>query len=623
MFDRAHRRISSLQEAAAARPGRLAAVAALLLALTLAGCATGPTPADADRFVAAAEETLAELGRAQATADWVAANFITYDTQKLAAAAQERTTSKAVELAKEAARYDGLELSYDTARKLKFLKLALPVPAPSDPELIAELAEKSNKLTGIYGSHKYCREGGECLAEPDMVAIMANSRDPDELREIWEGWRTMAPPMREDYLRVMQIANQGAQELGFADLGAMWRSNYDMDPDAFAAEAERLLGQIQPLYEALHCYVRAKLSDYYGSRLVPEDGPIPAHLLGNMWAQSWANVADIVAPGGAAPGYDLTELIVRSGMSEIDMVKTGERFYTSLGFEPLPETFWQRSLFKKPRDREVVCHASAWDMGDGQDYRIKMCIDKTADDFDTIHHELGHNFYQRAYRQQPFLYQGGANPGFHEALGDAIALSITPEYLHEIGLLDRVPDASGDIGLLLNMALDRVAAMPWTYLVDQWRWGISSGQIGPDELNTAWWRLRQKYQGVAPPSERGEEFFDPGAKYHIPAMVSYTRYFIARILQFQFHRAMCRIAGYEGPLHRCSIYDNPEVGERLAAMLEMGASRPWPDALEALTGQREMDATAITDYFAPLQEWLDEQNAGRQCGWPGEAGAGS
>jgi peptidyl-dipeptidase A len=580
-----------------------------------------PAPQEANRsddpniFVEAAEAELDGLFRAQANADWIAANFITYDSQKIAAAAQELVTAKVIELAKAAARFDGMDVSPRTARKLAFLKLALPVPAPDDPALIAELAAKSNALTGTYGSHRYCNEDGECLAEPEMVNIMATSRDPDELLEVWKGWRTMAPPMREDYVRVMEIANAGAKELGFDDLGSMWRSNYDMDPDAFAAEAERLLGQIQPLYEALQCHVRAKLSEFYGSQIVPEQGPIPAYLLGNMWAQSWLNVSDLVAPETSADGFDLGANLRAAGLEARDMVRTGEAFFTSLGFDPLPDTFWERSLFTKPRDRDVVCHASAWDMGDGEDYRIKMCIEPTPEMFETIHHELGHNFYQRAYRDQPPLFRGGANPGFHEAIGDAISLSITPGYLAQIGLIESEPNDSDDIGLLLGMALDRVAAMPWTYLVDQWRWGISSGKTPPEAMNVSWWELREKYQGVGPPEVRGDDFFDPGAKYHVPAMVSYTRYFIARILQFQFYRALCDAAGYAGPLHRCSFFSSKEAGARLNTMLEMGASQPWPDALESLTGTREMDASAINDYFAPLHAWLDEQNASRQCGW--------
>lgn len=593
----------------------LLSAAALLIAACAAPTADDAPPTDPTAFVEAAEAELDAMLRAQANADWIAANFITYDSQKVAAAAQERVTAKAIELAKGAAMFDTAELSPATARKLEFLKLALPVPAPEDPALIAELAEKSNSLTGAYGSHRWCDEDGECMAEPEMVNVMARSRNPDELLAVWKGWRTMGPPMRDDYARVMEIANAGAKELGFDDLGAMWRSNYDMEPDAFAAETERLLGQIQPLYEALHCHVRAKLREFYGSRVVPETGPIPAHLLGNMWAQSWLNVYDLVAPESSGPDYDLSDRLRASRMDAREMVTTGERFFTSLGFDPLPDTFWERSLFTKPRDRDVVCHASAWDMGDGEDYRIKMCIEPTAEMFETIHHELGHNFYQRAYRDQPPLFRGGANPGFHEAIGDAISLSITPDYLREIGLIEDVPDESGDVGLLLNMALDRVAAMPWTYLVDRWRWGISDGSTPPEAMNAAWWDVREQYQGVAAPEDRGEEFFDPGAKYHVPAMVSYTRYFIARILQFQFYRSLCDAAGYEGPLHRCSFFGSEEAGARLNAMLEMGASQPWPDALEALTGTREMDASAIAEYFAPLQVWLDEQNANRQCGW--------
>jgi peptidyl-dipeptidase A len=261
----------------------------------------------------------------------------------------------------------------------------------------------------------------------------------------------------------------------------------------------------------------------------------------------------------------------------------------------------------------VVCHASAWDVEDGNDLRIKMCIEINDEDFRTIHHELGHNYYQRAYSGLPFALRGSANDGFHEAIGDAIALSVTPAYLVEIGLLDREPPASKDIGLLLRDALNKVAFLPFGLLVDKWRWGVFSGEISSADYNAAWWALREKYQGIRAPSARGEELFDPGAKYHIPGNTPYSRYFLAHILQFQFHRAMCRIAGYEGPLYRCTIHGSKEAGARLEQMLALGMSRPWPDALEVLTGEREIDATAIRDYFAPLQRWLDEQNAGRSC----------
>jgi peptidyl-dipeptidase A len=465
------------------------------------------------------------------------------------------------------------------------------------------------------GSGSWSRAKLESTLAVYRADVLAESTDPAALLEAWTGWRTVSVPMRPEYQRFAELMNEGAGTLGFADTGALWRSGYDMPPDDFAAELDRLWGQVKPLYEALHCYVRAELSEEYGADVVPASGPIPAHVLGNMWAQDWLNVYDLVAPATGGRPYDLTEILKEEGFDAREMVRTAEGFFTSLGFEELPETFWERSLFTQPEDRDVVCHASAWDVDQVEDLRIKMCIDVAEEDFTVIHHELGHNFYQRAYNQLPILYRNSANDGFHEAIGDAIALSVTPAYLVEIGLLDEEPDASSDIGLLLSRALEKVSFLPFGLLVDQWRWQVFSGEIPPAEYNAGWWRLREQYQGVKAPVARTEEQFDPGAKYHVPGNTPYTRYFLAHILQFQFHRELCEIAGFEGPLHRCSIYGNAEAGQALAEMLEMGASRPWPEALEALTGGREMDATAILDYFAPLKTWLDEQNAGRQCGW--------
>ena len=444
---------------------------------------------------------------------------------------------------------------------------------------------------------------------------MASSREPAELRQVWEGWHAIAPPIRADYSRFVELSNKGARELGFADTGAMWRAKYDMPADAFTGELERLWSEVQPLYVRLHAYVRMKLNERYGDAVVPPSGPLPAHLLGNIWAQDWSNVFGIVAPAASDPGFSLTEIIKRRNIGPTDMVRFGERFYTSLGFEPLPPTFWERSLFVRPRDREVVCHASAWDIDLEADVRIKMCIEPTADDFATIHHELGHNFYQRAYKHLPVLFRESANDGFHEAIGDTIALSVTPEYLVRIGLLDTAPDTSRDIGLLLERALEKIAFLPFGLLIDEWRWRVFSGEVKPADYNKAWWELRLRYQGIRPPAPRGEEYFDPGAKYHVPDNTPYTRYFLAHVLQFQFHRALSKAAGCTSPLHRCSIYDSKEAGSRLQAMLEMGLSRPWPDALEALTGTREMDATALLDYFAPLQRWLEEQTKGQPVGW--------
>ncbi|MDX1430423.1 MAG: M2 family metallopeptidase, partial [Rhodothermales bacterium] len=449
----------------------------------------------------------------------------------------------------------------------------------------------------------------------ELEDLMRTVRNPDELLEIWSSWRDVAPPMADEYERMVEIANEGASELGFEDVGHMWRSKYDMDPDAFAALADTLWLQVKPLYDALHCYVRGKLSRRYGSNLVDPNGPIPAHLLGNMWAQQWANVFPLVAPAGADPGYDVTDLLVGNGYDALRMFQTADDFFVSLGFEPMPQTFWDRSLLTKPADREVVCHASAWSLDGEDDIRVKMCTKVNGDDFRTVHHEIGHNIYQRAYKQQSAVYREGANDGFHEAVGDMIALSITPEYLRQIGLLNRVPDASKDIGLLMQSALDKIAFLPFGLLVDKWRWQVFSGELTPDTYNDGWWRLREEYQGIRAPVERTADHFDPGAKYHVPNNTPYMRYFLAHILQFQFHRTACEIAGWDGLLHRCSIYGNKEVGERFDAMLQMGSSRPWQEALEAFTGSPEIDATAIIDYYAPLKEWLDDQNAGQQCGW--------
>ena len=548
-------------------------------------------------------------------ASWVQENFITQDTEALNALANERQIAEAVRLAKAATRFDHLKLPPDMARKIRVLKLGLTLATPSDPKESAEATRLAASLDGAYGKGKYCKSDGKCLDVNDVTRIMAESTDASELLDVWKGWHAISPPMRPDFARFIQLSNKGARELGFKDTGAMWRAKYDMPPDDFSRELDRLWDQVRPLYVSLHAYVRNRLREKYGPDAVPANGPIPAHLLGNIWTQDWTNIYKLVAPAGADPGYDLTQILKSRNTEPVQMVRYGEAFFKSLGFAPLPETFWERSLFVKPRDRDVVCHASAWDIDNENDLRVKVCLEATAEDFSTIHHELGHNFYQRAYDQQPLLFRDSANDGFHEAIGDTIALSITPEYLVKLGFLDKAPDTSKDIGLLLDKALEKIAFLPFGLLIDQWRWKVFSGEVPPENYNQAWWDLRLKYQGVAPPVARSETDFDPGAKYHVPANVPYMRYFLAGILQFQFHRALAQASGCTGPLNRCSIYGSAEAGKRLNAMLEMGLSRPWQEALFTLTGQRQMDATAILDYFAPLQKWLDEQNRGKPVGW--------
>jgi len=598
----------------------LASLGALLSALSLsAQTLPKATPEEASAFVKKLNEELKPLVVKTSTADWIKNTYITDDTERNSATANEQLMAYMARSIKESVRFAPLKLDADTSRMIYLLRTATsPPPSPDDPAKRLELASIVSKLEGIYGKGKWCGPDGKgkCKDLEVLIDVMAKSRKYDELLDAWVGWRTIAKPMRPLYSRFVELSNEGAKAIGFDNTGDLWRSGYDMSPAEFEKETDRLWTQVKPLYDDLHCYVRAKLAKTYGTEKVPANGPIPAHLLGNMWAQEWGNIYPLVEPYKGEASLDVTAGLKRKKYDEKKLVKLGEAFFTSLGLDPLPNTFWERSLFTKPRDREVVCHASAWDVTYDNDLRIKMCIKIREEDLVTIHHELGHDYYFHAYYKLPILYQGGANDGFHEAIGDALTLSITPSYLKQVGILDSVPKSEkGLINLQMKGALDKVAFLPFGKMIDQWRWDVFSGKVAPASYNAAWWELRRKYQGVQAPVPRTEEDFDPGAKYHIPANVPYTRYFLARILQFQFHRGLCRAAGHRGPLHECSIYGNKEAGKRLQAMLAMGASKPWPEALVALTGQREMDATALLDYFEPLRGWLKQQNAGQKCGW--------
>ena len=593
----------------------LALAAALLLTPIAARAA--PTANDADAFVADAEARSAKLYDYAALSGWVYATNINQDTEYLVSRAGTEVTQLQVALAKQAATFNAVPgLSPDTRRKLDILKNGLTLPARADEA--ETLSTLSTHLGSIYATGTGTFKG-EAKKGNDLEALMGSSRDPALTKEMWLSWHdNVGKPMKGDYARLVALSNNGARELGFADTGAMWRSGYDMPPEQFAALVDTLWGEVRPLYNDLHCYTRAKLNAKYGDAVQAKTGPIRADLLGNMWAQQWGNIYDVVAPKGAGDiGYDTGELLTAKAYTPVKMWKTAEGFYTSLGFAPLPDSFWTRSQIIRPEGREVVCHANAGDYDNKDDLRIQMCTKVDADDFVTIHHEMGHSFYQRAYKAQPYLYLNGANDGFHEAIGDFIALSVTPDYLVKIGLLapSKVPDASKDIGLLLREAMDKVAFLPFGLMIDKWRWGVFSGAIQPADYTKAWTDLRREYQGITPPADRGPDSFDPGAKNHVATSVPYVRYFLARILQFQFYQAACKQSGWKGPLHRCSFYGDKAVGAKLDAMLKLGASKPWPEALEAFTGSREMSGKAMLAYFAPLQRWLKVQNKGQQCGW--------
>jgi peptidyl-dipeptidase A len=606
------------------------------------------TEGEARAFIDGANAELLKLSAQTSRAEWTAETDITEDTEATTALLNGQYTARMLKLAEESHRWDKVKLPAELRRQMVLLQLNTPA-APREPNLLEEQTQLAAQLTGMYGKGKYCPDAGageqdaagtKCMGIDAISNIMAHSQNPEELTKLWLGWHAIGAPMREKYARFIALQNMGAKELGYHDTGELWRAGYDMTPAQFSAEVDRAWSQLEPLYLELHKYVRSRLIAKYGKAAERDDGMIPAQLLGNMWAQEWGNIYDIVAPTdpklsqfkpvdlegalkkqiaekdpAAAPafkaGMDSTSDAghAASLAAGRDMVRYGEDFFKSLGFVPLPATFWARSQFVHPRDREVVCHASAWDVDSVDDLRVKMCIEVNADYFTTVHHELGHNFYQRAYNKQPYLFRNGANDGFHEAIGDAIALSITPAYLKRLGLTETEPPAEADIPLQLRTALDKVAFLPFALALDQWRWEVFSGEIKPADYNKAWWALREKYQRVAPPVERTEANFDAGAKNHVPTNVPYARYFLARIYQFQFYKAMCDASGYKGPLNRCSFYGSKEAGEKLAKMLEAGQSRPWQETMKEMTGTDHLDAQPMLDYFAPLYRWLKEQNA--------------
>lgn len=644
--------------------------ASLVLGLSACGGAPAPAPvaapappaaptitaADADKFIASVNDDYKKYYAEQTAASWVKATYITDDTQLLESKQNERGLARLSEQVEASKKFVGLEgIAPDVARQLLLLKISTSLPAPSDPKKLEELTQIASRMDGAYGAGKYCPPGKtECLTLDDLEKVIDDpAQTPAARADAWAGWHTVGRGMRKDYVRFTELANEGASELGFKDLGQMWRAGYDMTPEEFSAETERLWGQVKPLYEQLHCYVRAKLNTKYGDAVVPKNGLIPAQLLGNMWAQEWSNIYSQVEPYPGVGSLDVSsalkaqrdatfkkllsekypkakptpEQLVALGHDadadeSVAMAKTAEDFYTSIGFPSLPESFWKKSMLTRPRDRDVVCHASAWDLDQNGDVRIKMCIKPDEEDLTTIHHELGHVYYFMMYNGQPPLFQQGAHDGFHEAIGDTITLSITPKHLQKIGLVKDVKeDQKALINAQMKRALDKIAFLPFGKLIDQWRWKVFSGEIKPEDYNKGWWQLRESYQGIAPPLARTEEDFDPGAKYHVPGNTPYTRYFLSFIIQFQFHKALCDAAGFTGPLYECDIYGSKEAGAKFAEMLKLGASKPWPEALAALTGGKQMDASAITEYFAPLLEYLKTQNEGQSCGWENPADA--
>tara|TARA_A100001015_G_scaffold114969_1_gene127677 strand:- start:4994 stop:6814 length:1821 start_codon:yes stop_codon:yes gene_type:complete len=571
-------------------------------------------------FLTKVEEENKKDGPTISSASWISSNFITFDSQKVIADYGTRYTLNSLEKARKASNFDNVLTSPENRRMLNILKSSFVMPPPLDESLASELSEITTGLEAMYGSGEYCYEDGHCFDLEAFEAIIDKSRNPKQLLSAWRGWHEIGKPMKPMYLRMVEIGNKGSKDLGYDGLSDLWFSKYDMPADDFLNETDRVWDEVKPLYNALHCHVRAKLNDHYGDDVISKTGPLPVHMLGNMWGQSWSNIYDLVYTEEANDNsIDVTQIIKDKNLSEIEMVEYAEDFFLSIGFEPLPETFWERSLFVKPIDRSVVCHASAWNLDPVEnDLRIKMCIEKNEEDFITIHHELGHIFYYQAYNHLPTLFQGGANDGFHEAFGDLLTLSITPDYLNQIGFIskDEAKLAKEDpIGLLMKQALEGVVVVPWALMLDKWRSGVFNGEINETNLNSSWWELREQYQGISTSETRDERYFDPGAKYHIPGNTPYTRYYLARIMQYQFHEALCNSIGFEGNLHDCSIYGNMEAGKKIISTMAMGESLPWQEAFENLTGSRKLSGKSILNYYDPLMTWLNEQNKNRTCGW--------
>ena len=599
----------------------------LILLIIVTSCAPSgeqtQTNQDLEEFLANVELENKKDGPIIYSASWISSNFITYDSQKVIADYGTKYTLKSLERSRQAASFDRLNTSKENRRMLNILKSSFVMPPPLDGMLASELSEITTSLEAMYGSGEHCFDNGECYDLEAFESIIDNSRDPKELLKAWEGWHEIGKPMKPMYMRMVEIGNQGSVDLGYEGLSDLWFSKYDMLADDFLDDTDRVWNDVKPLYDALHCHVRAKLNEHYGDEVISKTGPLPVHMLGNMWGQSWSNIYDLVYEEKSdSKNIDVTKIIDERSLSEIEMVEYAEDFFISMGFKPLPETFWERSLFVKPRDRSVVCHASAWNLDPANnDLRIKMCIEKNEEDFITIHHELGHIFYYQAYNHIPTVFQAGANDGFHEAFGDLLTLSITPDYLVDIGFIskDDAEDAKRDpIALLMKQALDGVVIIPWALMLDKWRSGVFNGEIDERNLNSSWWSLREEYQGINSSYPRSENYFDPGAKYHIPGNTPYTRYYLASIMQYQFHEALCNLIDYDGYLHECSIYGNKEAGDKIITTMAMGQSLPWQDAFENLTGSRQLSGKSILNYYAPLKKWLDEENKNRTCGWSEE-----
>ncbi|XP_017853861.1 angiotensin-converting enzyme [Drosophila busckii] len=508
--------------------------------------------------------------------------------------------------------------SEDIKRQFKFLtKLGYAALSESDYK---ELLETLSSMESNYAKVKVCdfKDAKKCdlALEPEIEEIITKSRNPEELKYYWrEFYDKAGTAVRPQFEKYIELNTKAAHLNNFTSGAEVWLDEYE-DP-TFEKQLEAIFAEIRPLYEQVHGYVRYRLRQHYGNEVVSEKGPLPMHLLGNMWAQQWSDIADIVSPFPDKPLVDVSAEMIKQGYNPLKMFQMGDDFFTSMNLTKLPKDFWDKSIIEKPTDgRDLICHASAWDFYLQDDVRIKQCTTVTQSQFFTVHHELGHIQYFLQYQHLPFVYRTGANPGFHEAVGDVLSLSVsTPKHLEKVGLLKNYKqDEEQRINNLFLTALDKIVFLPFAFTMDKYRWSLFRGEVDKSKWNCAFWKLREEYSGIEPPVVRTEKDFDAPAKYHVSADVEYLRYLVSFIIQFQFYKSACIKAGQydpknpELPLDNCDIYGSAAAGKAFQNMLSMGASKPWPDALQAFNGERTMTGKAIAEYFEPLRVWLEAEN---------------
>ncbi|UYV73685.1 hypothetical protein LAZ67_11000346 [Cordylochernes scorpioides] len=459
----------------------------------------------------------------------------------------------------------------DPLVRRQFQKLAVLDDDFLPKEEHAEFFRIAAEMEDIYSQAKV----DNLSLEPDLTRIFASSRNAEDLKKYWVGWRyATGKKIRSQYVKFVEQSNEVARANGFNDRGELWREPYEsLTYEDDMAEQWEIL---RPFYLEMHAYVRMKLVKLYGEEVVKPDGPIPAHLL--------------------------------------DVKDFGELF-TSMGMKRMTPEFLHYSVLEKQEAEAMKCYTLAGTMCAEDDFCLLHCTVPTQEDLALVHHMMGNIQYFQHYANQPFALQWGANPSFHEAIGEVMELSVvTPTHLHKIGFLDKVENDTDEINFLMFMALEKIAFLPFSYLIDLWRWDVFRGSV--NKLNDRWWQLRLQYQGLCPPVRRSETDFDPGAKNHVPGDTPQIRHFFSYILQFQLQELLCREAGHVGPLHTCDIYGSHAAGDKLAGLLRLGSSMPWQDALARMTGgSGKLDARPLLNYFAPLRRHIRESLGNSTVGW--------